>query len=100
MTKKVKNPAVKPAIPEVVFDDIWVSHATVEATNPNGKVRVVLVLKKATVTGGRRELASDFKATLVIDDLFKLLQANPALAAVVDIVLDAIIDLAEEKELI
>jgi hypothetical protein len=85
------NPKViEPAAP-VVYDQWWIQSMTVFAADPNAPTRVVVDLCRGRVLeNGATELDPTAKAKLRVPDLFALAATNPAVAAAMAQLVDAI----------
>lgn len=101
MPKKVKNPVVVAEVPQQTYDEIWIPFLQVTATNPNSPVRAVAELKKVGTVEGKKKFApaepgAKVYTKLVIPDLYGLAATEPALAAAITSLIDAVTDYAEK----
>jgi hypothetical protein len=93
---KLSTPDVVEPTETKVYDEIWLSHFAVFATNPNGSPTVIAKLDKArTLADGSKELKPDGSVNVHIDDLWTLCVQKPELMQCMYTIVAALKDVAQ-----
>jgi hypothetical protein len=90
MGVKLSKNKVVPATAEKVFDEMWLTHFNVSASNPNAPIRLMAIVDKARILqDGTIELAGE-PEHIMMEDFFAEAEKDASLLALMGEILNKV----------